>query len=612
MDDKINKLRNGNEKVVQENANKNESVFSTQRDLLAGVIARDYSLRNIIPKRLSEAHNKGEIHIHDLDYSPFFPMNNCMLIDFKGMFEKGFTIGNADIEQPRSITTAVALISQIVANVSSNIYGGTSFHRADEVLEPYAKMSYEKHLKDAKEWIVGEEKQKAFAKKKTKKDIYDAMQSLEYEMNTLYNSNGQTPFFTFNFGLGTSWFAREIQKSILKVRIAGLGAKKKTSVFPKLVFTLKRGLNLNPDDVNYDIKKLAIECSTKRIYPDILSYDRIMELLGYFVSPMGCRSFLPYFEDENGEPWTRGRRNIGVVTLNIPRIALESKGDKKVFWNIFNERMKIIYDALIFRANTLKQAKAKNAPILYQYGATGHRIKDPEAPVYNMFTNGEASLSIGYIGLYEAATVFYGSDWENNKDAKEFTLDIMRRMNNYKNEWRKQTGLGFSIYSTPSESLTDRFCRIDKQEFGSVKDITDKNYYTNSFHYDVRKKITPFEKFDFEKDYDQYTTGGFIHYCECPSLINNPKALEKIWDYAYDRVGYYGTNMPIDHCYSPECGYEGEFESTAEGFRCPQCGNNDPETTSCIRRLCGYLGSVIQRKPIKGRLKEINSRTKHM
>lgn len=608
MDERINKLLNHDESIIDENANKNGNVLSTMRDLLAGEVSKDFALRQILPKKIADAHTSGDIHFHDLLFSPTLPFFNCMLIDFKGMFEKGFTIGDAEIESPKSIRTATALIAQIVANVSSNMYGGVSFNRADEVLEKYAKMSFDKYIKQAKEFFNDKNKIEDFAYKMTKKEIYDSMQSLEYEINTLFSSQGQVPFFSFNFGLGESWFAREIQKTMLKVRINGIGKHHKTAIFPKLIFTLKRGLNLTKDDPNYDIKKLALECSSKRIYPDILSYDKIKDLLGYFISPMGCRSFLPAYK-ENGKYITNGRNNLGVVTLNIPRIALESKGNKEEFWKIFDEKMQIVYEALMFRVNTLKKVKAKNAPILYQYGATGKRL-DPEEPVFDIFKDGRASVSIGYIGLYEAATVFYGSEWEHNHEAKQFTIDIMKRLAFFRDQWKEKEHLGFSIYATPSESLTDRFCRLDKKLFGSVKDITDKDYYTNSFHYDVRKKINPFEKIDFEKDYDPYTTGGFIHYCECPSLRNNLKALESIWDYAYDRIGFYGTNVPIDRCF--QCDYEGEFKATVNGFVCPNCGNNDPETTSCIRRLCGYLGSVIQRKPIAGRLKEINSRVKHM
>ena len=263
----------------------------------------------------------------------------------------------------------------------------------------------------------------------------------------------------------------------------------------------------------------------------------------------------------------------------------------------------------MIRINSLKRAQAKNAPILYQYGATGRRLSADDS-VMDLFNNFRASISLGYIGLHEVATVFYGNDWQSNAEAKNFTLDILREMKEKTTKWSEESGFWFSLYATPSESLTDRFCRLDKLEFGDIEHITDKGYYTNSFHYDVRKKPTPFEKIDFEKDYPYISSGGFIHYCEFGTLINNPEGLEAVWDYAYDRIGYFGTNTSIDACY--ECGFKGEFEATDSGFKCPNCENTNPETSSVVRRLCGYLGSVIQRKPIKGRLKEIQSRTKHM
>ena len=363
----------------------------------------------------------------------------------------------------------------------------------------------------------------------------------------------------------------------------GLGKSGKTAVFPKLVFTLKRGLNLEANDPNYDIKQLAIACATKRMYPDILSYDKIIDITGSFKAPMGCRSFLNRWVDENGEEVHEGRNNMGVVSLNLPRIAIESGGDRLKFWAILNERLQLCYETLMFRVAAIDKAQAKNAPVLYMYGATGKRLHADEY-VSEIFKGGRASVSLGYIGLHEVATVFYGNDWQDNKEAKLFTLEILKAMKEATVKWTNETGYAFSIYATPSESLTDRFCRLDKAEFGSIKDITDKDYYTNSYHLDVRKKVTPFEKIEFEMDYPKYSSGGFIHYCEFPSLINNPKGLEAVWDFAYDRVGYFGTNTPIDKCY--ECGFEGEFNATDEGFKCPNCNNNDPKTTSCIRRRC--------------------------
>ena len=604
----IHKLLNKDQAVVNENANKDSDVFNTQRDLTAGIVGKSIGLQ-MLPKHVANAHQKGDIHYHDLDYSPYTPMTNCCLIDFKGMLENGFKIGNAEVESPKSIQTATAQISQIIANVASSQYGGCSADRIDEVLAPYAEKNYQKHLKDAEEWVLPE-KREDYAWKKTQKDIYDAMQSLEYEINTLFTSNGQTPFTSLGFGLGTSRFEREIQKAILNIRIKGLGSEHRTAIFPKLIFTLKRGLNLEEGTPNYDIKQLALECATKRMYPDVLSYDKIVELTGSFKVPMGCRSFLQGWKDENGVEVNSGRMNLGVVTVNLPRIALESEGDMNKFWEIFNERMNIAEDALVYRVERTKEATPANAPILYQYGAFGHRLGKEES-VDQLFKNRRATVSLGYIGLYEVATVFFGNSWEHNPDAKEFTLDIIRDMKRRVEEWSDQYGYHFSIYSTPSESLTDRFCRLDTEKFGSIPDITDKEYYTNSFHYDVRKNPTPFEKLDFEKVYPEAgASGGFIHYCEYPVLQQNPKALEAVWDYAYDRVGYLGTNTPIDRCY--KCDFEGDFEPTERGFACPNCGNSDPKTVDVVKRTCGYLGNPQARPMVNGRHKEIAARVKHM
>ena len=604
----IHKLLNKDQAVVNENANKDSDVFNTQRDLTAGIVGKSIGLQ-MLPKHVANAHQKGDIHYHDLDYSPYTPMTNCCLIDFKGMLENGFKIGNAEVESPKSIQTATAQISQIIANVASSQYGGCSADRIDEVLAPYAEKNYQKHLKDAEEWVLPD-KHEEYAWKKTQKDIYDAMQSLEYEINTLFTSNGQTPFTSLGFGLGTNRFEREIQKAILNIRIKGLGSEHRTAIFPKLIFTLKRGLNLEEGSPNYDIKQLALECATKRMYPDVLSYDKIVELTGSFKVPMGCRSFLQGWKDENGVEVNSGRMNLGVVTVNLPRIALESEGDMNKFWEIFNERMNIAEDALVYRVERTKEATPANAPILYQYGAFGRRLGKEES-VDELFKNRRATVSLGYIGLYEVATVFFGNNWENNPEAKEFTLDIIRDMKHRVEEWSDQYGYHFSIYSTPSESLTDRFCRLDTEKFGSIPDITDKEYYTNSFHYDVRKNPTPFEKLDFEKVYPEAgASGGFIHYCEYPVLQQNPKALEAVWDYAYDRVGYLGTNTPIDRCY--KCDFEGDFEPTERGFACPNCGNNDPKTVDVVKRTCGYLGNPQARPMVNGRHKEIAARVKHM
>ncbi|GFZ27692.1 anaerobic ribonucleoside-triphosphate reductase [Lactobacillus corticis] len=607
---RLKRMIQGDPSIVNENANKDSDVFSTKRDLTAGTVGKTVGL-TMMPQHVAKAHLRGDIHWHDLDYTPLSPMTNCCLIDFKEMLANGFKIGNAWMESPNSIGVATSQVAQIIANVASSQYGGCSFDRADEVLAPYAAKNYEKHLEEAKEFIADPDKLEAFAKKRTKKDIYDAMQSLEYEINTMFSTQGQTPFTSLGFGLGTNWIEREIQKDILKIRINGLGKEHRTAIFPKLLFTLKKGLNLHPGDPNYDIKQLAVECSTKRMYPDVLSYDMIKKITGSFKCPMGCRSFLQGWKDENGKEVNSGRMNLGVVTANLPRVAMESRGDKQRFWDIFDDLMLTCHEALQFKAKRVLQASPKNAPILYQYGAFGKRLTE-DGDINELFKNGRCTISLGYIGLYEVATVFYGPNWEHNQEAHDFTVEIVRRMHDLCAKWEKEdpNHYHYSLYSTPSESLTDRFCRLDTEKFGKVKDITDKEYYTNSFHYDVRKHPTPFEKINFEKDYPYYAAGGFIHYCEYPNLKQNPAALEAVWDFAYDKVGYLGTNTPIDKCY--KCGFAGEFKATAKGFQCPVCGNHDPKTCDCVKRTCGYLGNPLRRPMVHGRHEEIAHRVKHM
>lgn len=607
VETELGKLLSGESAVIHENANKDSRVFNTQRDLTAGIAAKSFGLR-MLPNHVAAAHENGDLHFHDLDYSPYSPMTNCCLIDFNYMFENGFTIGNAEVEQPKSIQTAAAQMAQIIANVSSSQYGGTSADRIDELLAPYAAMNYAKHMAEAMIWVP-DEKRDEYSWSKTKKDIYDAMQSLEYEVNTLYTSNGQTPFVTFGFGLGTNIFEREIQSSILQVRINGLGKEKRTAIFPKLVFGIRDGVNLKPDDPNYDIKSLAVKCATKRMYPDILNYDKLVELTGSYKTPMGCRSFLQGWQDENGEEVNAGRMNLGVVTLNLPRIAIESDGNNEQFWQLLEGRIAIAKDALLYRIERTKEAQPENAPILYMNGAWGKKLTTHD-DVWEMFKARRATISLGYIGLYEVGSIFYGSNWEDNPKAKEFTLGILEKLRQYCDSWSETYDVHFSVYSTPSESLTDRFCRLDTERFGEIKNVTDKEYYTNSFHYDVRKKPTPFEKLDFEKDYPKYSSGGFIHYVEYPNIQQNPKALEAVWDYSYDKIAYLGTNTPIDRCYA--CQYSGEFNPTARGFECPQCKNNDPETCDVVKRTCGYLGNPQKRPMAYGRHKEISSRKKHL
>ena len=632
VNEAVARFINNDPTLIHENANKDSNVYATQRDLLAGAVSKAAAL-NMLPQVVANAHMKGDIHFHDADYSPFTAQSNCSLPNFWDMLANGFTLGNAPMASPKSIAIAATQITQIMKDVASSQYGGQTANRADEHLARYAKKDYEKFLEEARENIPDgmpvefarrqvenakrnepsklhfgsreplpmdtpfhtdvdelEQEREILAKIRTRKAIYDAMQTMEYQINSNRVSNGQTPFVTVGFGLGTDWFAREIQRAILLNRIRGLGKDHHTAIFPKLVFTIKHGVNCEPEDPNYDLKQLALECATKRMYPDVVFYENIVKITGSFKAPMGCRSFLQgWVNPETGKDEEDGRMNLGVVSVNVPRIALESHGDKDRFWKLFSERMEVAHQALQFRIMRCKQATPVNAPTLFRYGAFGRLGANDNVDV--LFKNERATVSLGYIGLAEATAVFYGKDWIRDHgwdpEGKEFALSIVKRMNELCKQWSKAEGYHYSVYSTPAESLTDRF------------------------HYPVWLQPTPMEKLTYEKDFPYYASGGFINYCEYPCLQDNPKALEAVWDYAYNiGIGYLGTNTPIDHCFV--CGFQGDFEPTDEGFKCPECGNSDPDKCNVTKRTCGYLGNPVQRPMVHGRHEEIAHRVKHM
>ncbi|MCG9756592.1 anaerobic ribonucleoside-triphosphate reductase [Shewanella insulae] len=601
-------VEQSNASLLNENANKDSKVIPTQRDLLAGIVAKHYATRHILPKDVVAAHESGEIHYHDLDYAPFFPMFNCMLIDLAGMLTHGFKMGNAEIETPKSISTATAVTAQIIAQVASHIYGGTTINRIDEVLAPFVAKSYDKHYQVALTWGITDAK--AFATAQTEKECHDAFQSLEYEVNTLHTANGQTPFVTFGFGLGTSWESRLIQSSMMKVRMTGLGKNRKTAVFPKLVFAIRDGINHKAGDCNYDIKQMALKCASMRMYPDILNYEQVEKVTGSFKTPMGCRSFLGTYE-EDGELVHEGRNNLGVVSLNLPRIAIEAQGDETRFYQLLDERLVVARRALDTRIERLQGVKARVAPILYMEGACGVRLRADDE-ISDIFKNGRASISLGYIGLHETINALYGNETHvyDNQALRGKALAIIEHLKAATVRWREESGYGFSLYSTPSENLCSRFCKLDTKAFGVIDGVTDRGYYTNSFHLDVEKKVNPYDKLDFEQPYPALTSGGFICYGEYPNMQHNIEALEDVWDYSYSRVPYYGTNTPIDECY--DCGFTGEFSCTSKGFTCPKCGNHEPSRVSVTRRVCGYLGSPDARPFNFGKQEEVKRRVKHL
>ncbi len=656
VNEAVSRFINQDPTLIHENANKDANVYATQRDLLAGAVSKAAAF-NMLPPAVANAHMKGDIHFHDADYSPFTAQSNCSLPNFWDMLANGFTLGNAPMASPKSIAIAATQITQIMKDVASSQYGGQTANRADEHLAAYAKKDYEKFLEEARETIPDgmpvefarrqvenakanepaklhfgsreplpmdtpfhtdvdelEQEREILAKVRTRKSIYDAMQTMEYQINSNRVSNGQTPFVTVGFGLGADWFAREVQRAILLNRIRGLGKDHHTAIFPKLVFTVRHGVNADPGDPNYDLKQLALECATKRMYPDVVFYENIVKITGSFKAPMGCRSFLQgWINPETGKDEEDGRMNLGVVSVNVPRIAIESHGSKERFWKLFNERMEVAHQALQFRIMRCKQATPVNAPTLFRFGAFGRL--GASGNVDTLFKNERATVSLGYIGLAEATAVFYGKDWIRDHgwdpQGKEFALSIVKRMSELCKQWSKAEGYHYSVYSTPAESLTDRFNRMDREKFGRIEGVTDHDFYTNSFHYPVWLQPTPMEKLNYEKDFPYFASGGFINYCEYPCLQDNPKALEAVWDYAYNiGIGYLGTNTPIDHCFV--CGFQGDFEPTDEGFKCPECGNCDPDKCNVTKRTCGYLGNPVQRPMVHGRHEEISHRVKHM
>lgn len=646
IEQRLGGLFGGDETKTKENANKDARLFSTFRDLEAGEVSRYYALQRL-PERVSGAHVSGDIHFHDLDYTVPGGMFNCMLVDLPFILSReDFPIGNTRVNRVRSVETATDLIPQIAAQVSVGQYGGQTYSKLDEVLEPYVMYTYRRELARALENAtrvaaemgvagvepldksvallvasgerdrvaagVGEkiwDMSVSEAKKRTESIVYDSMEGVEYALNTV-QGNGQTPFVTISFGLSTSWAGRVVQKAILKVRINGYGAQSKTPVFPKLVYMLKEGVNMRAGDPNYDVKRLALYCASKRIYPDFQSVDNTVRDLGFNPTSMGCRSFLSYYENpETGEPVEYGRFNVGVVTLNLPRIAMQTENTSD-FMRLLDARAGIVREALDWRFDQVREATASQSPIHYVTGAAGVAMS-PSDKVGDLVEGGYATASMGYIGVYEAVARFYGGDWYSNREAVEFSVNIVRRLDELARSWKAESGRGYGVYGTPSESLCDRFARLDTRLFGEVENITSKGYYQNSFHVDVRKNMSPFEKWRVEAQYLPYTTGGAIDYVETETLLKNPDALESIVDAAVAAgVRYFGVNQPVSQCF--ECDYSGEFAADVRGFYCPECGERDEEKISVVRRVCGYLGSFADRPVVEGKRKEIVARVKHL
>lgn len=595
------------EEVIN-NANKAGDRLQTYRAMIADVACGNYADARILPPHILKEHEKS-IYVHDKSYLPI-PIFNCILVNWQDMLKKGFNMGSTFISSPKSISTAVALLSQILAHTTSNTYGGNTLADLDIGLEPYIQKSYDKHLNKAKEWIQNKNKQLKYAWKMTEAEVYNAIQSLEYEITTLMNSRGEQPFVTITFGRSGTKFGRLFQKAYLETRKAGF-TDGTTPVFPKICYFLKRGFNLEKGDPNYDIFKLAVSCSAVRMYPDYLNIDKLIENTGDIKSPMSCRSFLATYRDENGNLITDSRFNQGVCSINLVRLAIEAKHDEHKFYKLLDNALELSRQVLMIRHNMLKQVKAKQSPILYMEGAVARL--NAEDSIEPLLLNGFSSISIGYVGLHNAMIALYGKSYYENDEFMKKGINILQYLRDYCDKLKKETSIGFSLYSTPAETLSTKFCRQDVKDFGIIEGVNDLGYYENSFHYPSVNDIVAFDKIDFESPFPKIASGGAINYVQFGNMENNLEAVEEIIRYAYDKVHYFGVNTRPDRCLA--CGFKGMMEVddvSTNKYRCPQCGNTDKSKMNVVIRVCGYLSNLSERSSVDGKMKEMNTRATHV
>ena len=611
-----------NEEVLQENSNKNPTINSTQRDYIAGEYSKDISNRLLLPEDIQKAHNEGLIHFHDMDYF-IQKMHNCCLINLEDMLQNGTVISETKIDTPHSFTTACNIATQIIAQVASSQYGGATISLAH--LAPFVDVSRKKIINNIKEELeisgatLTEEQIKEIAEERLKREIKSGIQTIQYQIVTLMTTNGQAPFITESMYLNEAKNEQEkhdlamIIEETLRQRYKGTKNKQGvyvTPTFPKLIYVLQDD-NIHEGDEYYYLTIMAAQCTAKRMVPDYISEKKMKELKeGTVVIPMGCRSMLSPWKDENGNYKYWGRFNMGVVTLNIPYVALSSKGDKEVFWKKFDEALELVHKALLVRYNRLKGTTSDYAPILWQHGALS-RLK-PGETIDKLLVGGYATISLGYAGLYEAVRYMTGKS-HTDPEATPFALAIMKRMNEKCKEWKEKENLGYAIYGTPLESTTYKFAKANQRRFGIIEGVTDKPYVTNSYHVHVTEPISIFDKFNFESQFQELSTGGAISYGESPSMLNNVEAIMKVLSHIYDHILYAEINSKSDYCY--KCGYEGEIkldknEETGEMvWTCPNCGNHDPKEMSIVRRTCGYLGNNMWNY---GRTNEIHDRVLHL
>lgn len=616
-DEVVGILNKSNISVMDENSNKDANIVSTQRDLIAGEVSKDIARRLIIPSDIVLAHDSGAIHFHDMDYI-VQPMFNCCLVNLEDMLQNGTVINGKKIDTPKSFQVACTVTTQIIAQVASGQYGGQSINGVDRILAPFVRKSYDKYFaavveeqKDIYNIEPDIQKAEEIAWKRTRKEVKDGIQTIQYQINTLMTTNGQAPFVTlfmhFTPGYEYEKEAALITEEILKQRLEGIKNDNDvyvTPAFPKLIYVLDEH-NVHPESKYYYLTKLAAECTAKRMYPDYISAKLMKKYYaGNVFSPMGCRSFLAPWKNEKGEYVFEGRFNMGVVSLNLPQIGILAKGNEEKFWEILDKRLELIKKSLLLRYELLKNVTSDVSPVHWQYGAISRLAKGEK--VSKLLENGYATISMGYIGLYELTKLMTGES--HTEGGEEFALKVMNKMKDAVDTWKAETGLGFALYGTPAESLTNRFCKIDRARFGEIKDVTDKGYYTNSYHVDVRENISVFEKFDFESKFQPLSRGGMISYAEIPNMTNNVEALETLVRFIYDHIMYAEFNTKSDYCH--ECGFDGEIIVNDDNeWECPNCHNKDRNKLTVIRRTCGYLGENFWNE---GRTKEIKARVLHI
>ena len=587
-------IRNTNKEGSKENSNKNAILLSTQRDLIAGEVSKDIVDRLLLPERIVKAHKEGVLHFHDKDYF-IQPMFNCCLVNIKDMLDNETVMNGKKIETPKSFQVACTVMTQIIAAVASNQYGGQSVNIAHlgkylrKTYDKYYKKYYNHFLEEGKSEKEAETLAKDFAKMRKKEDLVAGIQTVQYQINTLMTTNGQSPFVTLFMHIveGDEYEKEvaEIIEEILKQRIQGIKNSEGhyiTPAFPKLIYVLDECNNLSGGKYDY-ITKLAVKCSAKRLYPDYISAKKMREIYeGNVFSPMGCRSFLSPYKDENGEYKFEGRFNQGVVSINLPQIAIMASGNKEKFYKLLDERLELCFDACMCRHNALKGVTSDYSPIHWQYGAIA-RLKKGEKIDKYLYGN-YSTMSLGYIGLYEVSKLMTGKS-HTEKEGKEFVEELMKYLRKVVDGWKKDTNIGFALYGTPAESLCYRFAKIDEEKFGSIKDITDKGYYTNSYHVDVRERINAFDKLKFESSFQPISSGGCISYVEIPNMEKNYEALEEIVKFIYDNIQYAEFNTKSDVC--NVCGHTGEIIINDDlQWECPCCHNKDESKMSVTRRTC--------------------------